>query len=199
MQKNIKIPLFPLNLVVLPKEKVPLHIFEEKYKKMISDCIKNNKAFGIIHMKDNRIENIGCSMNIYKVLKEYSNGEYDIVCKGIRRFKIHKIDKQNQLWHADVSFLSEDYQSIKKEHFNQILDKYLKLLISTNPEINIQNELDKKNSFDFTKNVILPSEIKQIFLNLKNENERLEFINQFLDSISVESKKSFETGKNIYN
>ena len=59
--------------------------------------------------------------------------------------------------------------------------------------------LIKKNSFDFTKNVILPSEIKQIFLSLNNEKERLEFINQFLDSISIESKKMYDSQKNIYN
>jgi len=199
MLKHAKIPLFPLNLVALPKEKIPLHIFEEKYKNMISDCISNKKPFGIIQIKDKKMANIGCSMNVYKVLKKYNNGEYDIICKGVERFKINKIDKQNDLWYAEVSFFNEDYKSINKEFFDQILDKYLKILISSNAKINIQNEVDKKNSFDFTKNVILPRQIKQIFLNLNNEKERLEFINQFLDSISIESKKMFDSQKNIYN
>ena len=197
MLKHAKIPLFPLNLVALPKEKIPLHIFEEKYKNMISDCISNKKPFGIIQIKDKKMANIGCSMNVYKVLKKYNNGEYDIICKGVERFKINKIDKQNDLWYAEVSFFNEDYKSINKEFFDQILDKYLKILISSNAKINIQNEVDKKNSFDFTKNVILPRQIKQIFLNLNNEKERLEFINQFLDSISIESKKMFDSQKNI--
>tara|TARA_Y100001935_G_scaffold62639_1_gene52523 strand:+ start:485 stop:1084 length:600 start_codon:yes stop_codon:yes gene_type:complete len=199
MLKHAKIPLFPLNLVALPKEKIPLHIFEEKYKNMISDCISNKEPFGIIRIKDKKMANIGCAMNVYKVLKKYNNGEYDIICKGVERFKINKIDKQNDLWYAEVSFFNEDYKSINKEFFDQILDKYLKILISSNAKINIQNEIDKKNSFDFTKNVILPREIKQIFLNLNNEKERLEFINQFLDSISIESKKMYDSQKNIYN
>ncbi len=199
MLKYAKIPLFPLNLVALPKEKIPLHIFEEKYKNMISDCISNKEPFGIIRIKDKKMANIGCAMNVYKVLKKYNNGEYDIICKGVERFKINKIDKQNDLWYAEVSFFNEDYKSINKEFFDQILDKYLKILISSNAKINIQNEIDKKNSFDFTKNVILPREIKQIFLNLNNEKERLEFINQFLDSISIESKKMYDSQKNIYN
>ena len=199
MHKQLKIPLFPLNLVALPKEKVPLHIFEEKYKNMITDCIKNKNPFGIIRIEGEEIADIGCSMNVYKVIKKHTNGEYDIICKGIERFKIHKINKKSELWYADISFFNEDYNSIKKEYFDQILDKYLKLLISTNAKINIQNEVDKKNSFDFTKNVILPREIKQIFLNLNNEKERLDFINQFLDSISIESKKMFESRKNIHN
>lgn len=199
MLKHAKIPLFPLNLVALPKEKIPLHIFEEKYKNMISDCISNKEPFGIIRIKDKKMANIGCAVNVYKVLKKYNNGEYDIICKGVERFKINKIDKQNDLWYAEVSFFNEDYKSINKEFFDQILDKYLKILISSNAKINIQNEIDKKNSFDFTKNVILPREIKQIFLNLNNEKERLEFINQFLDSISIESKKMYDSQKNIYN
>tara|TARA_Y100000768_G_scaffold197452_1_gene148380 strand:- start:6055 stop:6654 length:600 start_codon:yes stop_codon:yes gene_type:complete len=199
MLKHAKIPLFPLNLVALPKEKIPLHIFEEKYKKMITDCISNKKAFGIICIKDKKMANIGCAMNVYKVLKKYNNGEYDIICKGVERFKINKIDRQKDLWYAEVSFFNEDYKSVNKEFFDQILDKYLKILISSNAKINIQNEVNKKNSFDFTKNVILPKDIKQIFLNLSNENERLEFINQFLDSISIESKKMYDSQKNIYN
>jgi len=199
MHKQLKIPLFPLNLVALPKEKVPLHIFEEKYKNMITDCIKNKNPFGIIRIEDEQIADIGCSMNVYKVIKKYTNGEYDIICKGIERFKIHKINKKSELWYANISFFNEDYNSIEKEYFDQILDKYLKLLISTNAKINIQNEVDKKNSFDFTKNVILPIEMKQFFLNLNNEKERLDFINQFLDSISIESKKMLEPKKNMYN
>ena len=166
---------------------------------MISDCISNKEPFGIIRIKDKKMANIGCAMNVYKVLKKHNNGEYDIICKGVERFKINKIDKQNDLWYAEVSFFNEDYKSINKEFFDQILDKYLKILISSNAKINIQNEIDKKNSFDFTKNVILPREIKQIFLNLNNEKERLEFINQFLDSISIESKKMYDSQKNIYN
>ena len=117
----------------------------------------------------------------------------------MERFKINKIDRQKDLWYAEVSFFNEDYKSVNKEFFDQILDKYLKILISSNAKINIQNEVNKKNSFDFTKNVLLPREIKQIFLNLNNEKERLEFINQFLDSISVESKKMYDSQKNIYN
>ena len=199
MDNQIKIPLFPLNLVALPKEKVPLHIFEDKYKNMISDCIKNDEPFGIIRIKDKKIADIGCSMHVYKVIKKYTNGEYDILCKGMKRFKIHKINKEADIWSANISFLNEDYDSVEKQYFDQILNKYLKLLISTNAKINIQNEIDKKNSFDFTKNVILPREIKQIFLNLNDEKERLDFINQFLDSISIESKKMFDSNKNIYN
>ena len=199
MLKYAKIPLFPLNLVALPKEKIPLHIFEEKYKNMISDCISNKEPFGIIRIKDKKMANIGCAMNVYKVLKKYNNGGYDIICKGVERFKIKKIDKQNELWYAEVSFFNEDYKSVNKEFFDQILDKYLKILISSNAKINIQNEVNKENSFDFTKNVILPRQIKQIFLNLNNEKERLEFINQFLDSISIESKKMYDSQNNIYN
>ena len=130
--------------------------------------------------------NIGCAMKVYKVLKKYNNGEYDIICQGVERFKINKIDKQNDLWYAEVSF-NEDYKSISKEFFDQILDKYLKILISSNAKINIQNEIDKEFIRLYQKRNST-REIKQIFLTLNNEKERLEFINQFLDSISIESK-----------
>ena len=71
--------------------------------------------------------------------------------------------------------------------------------MSVNPNVNFQNELEKNISFDFTKNVVLPKEIKQIFLNLEDEKSRLEFINDFLDSLSTTDNKTEKSKKEFYN
>ena len=73
-------PLFPLKLSVLPKEVLPLHIFEERYKKMITDCIKTNSLFGIIYKDKGEFSKIGCAVKIYKVLNKYEDGKYDATC-----------------------------------------------------------------------------------------------------------------------
>lgn len=199
MTKIKKLPLFPLNMVVLPEEQVPLHIFENRYKKMVENCINKDSEFGIVYIKNDVMENIGCSMSIKKVLKKYTSGKYDLICKGDERFKIKKLYKDDELWYADVEYFDEHYSLIEKKYFDKTLDKYLKFLISVNPNINFQNELEKSKSFDFTKNVVLPKQIKQIFLNLKNEKSRLDFINEFLDSLASSNTKDGTSKKDLYN
>ncbi len=77
---NDKIPIFPLPLVLLPGEKLPLHIFEEKYRKMIEYCLKNNQKFGIVNSKNRDLLTIGCTASIEQLIgsDQYDNGEYDI-------------------------------------------------------------------------------------------------------------------------
>ena len=75
--KNI--PLFPLNIVALPKEKIPLHIFEPRYKRMIKNSIKSGDPFGIVFQDKEGLKSIGCSVKIITVIKEYPTGEFDII------------------------------------------------------------------------------------------------------------------------
>ena len=122
-------------------------------------------------------------------LKEYDDGKYDIVVKGSKRFEIINLNKKYDLWCGDIDILNEHYELMNKQYFSKVLDKYLQFLLSLNIEgFNIQNEMDKKNSFDFTKNVIIPNEIKQEFLELQDEEERMFFIDSFLDSAIKSSK-----------
>tara|TARA_Y100001936_G_C15866375_1_gene555251 strand:+ start:211 stop:804 length:594 start_codon:yes stop_codon:yes gene_type:complete len=176
-------PLFPLKLSVLPKEVLPLHIFEERYKKMITDCIKTNSLFGIIYKDKGEFSKIGCAVKIYKVLNKYEDGKYDILIEGCYRFKIINYMKKNNIWFGEIKEIDEHYDLMDPKIFNYILDKYLKVLLSNNANQNIQEELDKSNSFDFTKNLVIPSQIKQEFLELEDEFTRMKYIENFLDNL----------------
>jgi Lon protease-like protein len=198
---NIIIPLFPLNMVVFPKENISLHIFEDRYKKMISNCISSKSEFGIILKNNNIISNIGCTVMVDKLLKTYSTGELDVTLNGKERFKILDKFKQDDLLFANISKIDEAYDLVDKNSFSMILDKYLKLLLSFNIKHDIHNEMNKNISFDFTKSVIIPSLIKQEFLELSNESERIDFIDIFLDSVinNSDSNNLFDQSKNLYN
>ena len=186
---QLRTPIFPLNISVLPQEFLPLHIFEDRYKRMVSKCIEDHTKFGIVYQYDDKLANIGCLVSINSVLKEYDDGKYDIVVKGSKRFEIINLNKKYDLWYGDIDILNEHYDLMNKQYFSKVLDKYLQFLLSLNIEgFNIQNEMDKNNSFDFTKNVIIPNEIKQEFLELKDEEERMFFIDTFLDSAIKNSK-----------
>tara|TARA_B100000214_G_C23946670_1_gene618310 strand:+ start:135 stop:746 length:612 start_codon:yes stop_codon:yes gene_type:complete len=192
------LPIFPLNLTVLPRDIIPLHIFEERYKKLISSSIKNKLPFGIVFKdKNTSFVDIGCLVKVNKVLKLYDDGRYDLTIKGENRIKILSSDKRNELWHSKVCVLEESYSEIDSTFFKSIHDKYLKLIMTIYKDINIESELNKKVSYDFTKNVLLPNDIKQYLIKLDNEHQRLVFINNFLDDMlkinkSNPSKSNFD-------
>ena len=189
MNKNLfKINLFPINISVLPYELVPLHIFEDRYKRMISDSLKNNEQFGIIYKEKNEMKDIGCSVFIKEVFQKYDDGKYDILVEGKQRFKIKSLFKDNDLLVGEVEFFDEFYDKVDRDKFDKVLDKYLKLLLTFNIKHDIQSELEKDRSFDFTKNIFIPNDIKQEFLELEDELDRITFIDIFLDSVIKNAK-----------
>ena len=84
--KNI--PLFPLNIVALPKEKIPLHIFEPRYKRMIKNSIKSGDPFGIVFQDKKGFKSIGCSVKIINVIKEYPTGEFEFPVKSFKNIAV---------------------------------------------------------------------------------------------------------------
>jgi ATP-dependent Lon protease len=88
---SIEIPIFPLNIVVFPSSKYPLHIFEERYKKMINKCLLEKTGFGVVTKIENELSKIGAYVEIADVLRKFDNGEMDISVEGKGRFLIKRI------------------------------------------------------------------------------------------------------------
>jgi len=81
-------PLFPLGLVALPSEVVPLHIFEDRYKTMIGDCLEGASEFGIVWLSDDGLRPIGCACEITEVLERMEDGRMNLLARGTRAFKV---------------------------------------------------------------------------------------------------------------
>ncbi len=86
--QQLTIPMFPLNVVLLPGETKTLHIYEERYKQLIADCIDNEAHFGIPFVYKKKVSDFGIEVKIINVTKTFDNGEMDIVIEGCRVFKI---------------------------------------------------------------------------------------------------------------
>tara|TARA_Y100001970_G_C14211209_1_gene847043 strand:- start:1386 stop:1976 length:591 start_codon:yes stop_codon:yes gene_type:complete len=180
--KKIKIPLFPLNIVVLPYEKVPLHIFEPRYKKMISESIENDTPFGIVLNNNGSIDSIGCSLNVTKILKHYNNGEYDLIATGKKCFQIIDKVKKDDLWIGNIEYMEnliiEDNKILK-----EVQNKYIELLLKLGKEENFDIYLERKISYQFLIGISLPLNLKRNILLLEKEHERLLYIYDLLDKI----------------
>jgi Lon protease-like protein len=102
------LPLFPLDLVLLPGAPVPLHIFEPRYKEMVNECLKQKLPFGIVRTKEEGFVNVGCTAEIINVLKTYSDGRMNILAEGQKRFEVLQVNQERSFLQAVVFYLVYD-------------------------------------------------------------------------------------------
>ena len=177
------IPLFPLNIVALPRDRIPLHIFEPRYKRMIKDRIKTGAPFGIVLRDDKGVKSIGCSVKIIRVLKEHPTGEYDIIVQGQRCFRIKdKVQENDKLWIGNVSYL-EDQESATTDLLEKTRDQYLHILLKLGLNEDMERHMAKNQSFDFVELINLPNKIKQKLIETNDENQRLKIITRIFTSV----------------
>ena len=88
-------PLFPLGIVALPGEMIPLHIFEERYKTMMNECLRDESEFGIVWLSDDGLREIGCACEIEQVLERMEDGRMNLLARGTRPFKV--LERQGHL------------------------------------------------------------------------------------------------------
>ncbi len=178
---NDKIPIFPLPLVLLPGEKLPLHIFEEKYKKMIEHCLKNNKKFGIINSKNNDSLIIGCTASIDQVVGgENESREYDILVSGTERFIVKSYNTSEDYKQAYVKTWNDIDDTIDEALLQEanifLYEVLLKLGASSKiPQINMP-----KSSFEIASMLDIDKRAKKILLKSQSENDRLIVLKRIL-------------------
>lgn len=107
MPSDTIIPIFPLGLVLLPQMTLPLHIFEDRYKKMINACLVDSRVFGIVYFSGKQFETRGCTTRIIDILKRYDDGRLDIITKGENRFHMEALFEKKPYLEARVEFFDD--------------------------------------------------------------------------------------------
>ena len=172
------IKLFPLNLVTFPTKIVPLHIFEERYKALISECLNNKSEFGI----NNTLAEYGCSMNVLEVVKKYPDGRMDIITKGKNIFKLNSQLLDGELLIGEVKY-SESKNNLNSDKFEILKDKYLKILLMLGKTSNLDSHLKKIVSFELLEGISLPSEFELMLISTNSESDRLKILHSIFDKI----------------
>ena len=184
-----KIPLFPLELVLLPYENLPLHIFEPRYKAMVRNAIEKDIPFGIILREGKRFFSKGCTVKVTKVFKEYQNGEYDIMVKGLERFDVINTEMDGDTVIGQVKYLPLQTES-EPDLLVQLQDSYLKVLLRFEIDSDLETHLKKKISYEFLQGLQLPISLKKNLIDIDSETERIRFINDIFQSILKQPFKS---------
>jgi Lon protease-like protein len=106
--KRMKIPLFPLEVVLFPEAALPLHIFEDRYKEMVSVCLTQKIGFGVVCAQREGLAIVGCTAEIIRILEKYPDGRMDILCQGAKRFEIENLDNSRNFLQAEVDFFADE-------------------------------------------------------------------------------------------
>ncbi|MBZ5728168.1 MAG: LON peptidase substrate-binding domain-containing protein [Acidobacteriia bacterium] len=175
------IPLFPLRVVVFPRTQLPLHIFEDRYKEMVGNAIRDRSEFGVVLAKDDGIMNAGCTVTVEKVLQMYPDGRLDVVTRGLRRFEIEALNDDKDYLQAEVSYFDdEDSEPAPAEVRDQALSNYRSLSELPAPERRGEADLaDPQLSFQLAQG--LPDlDFLNMLLRHRSETTRLKQLNQYL-------------------
>ena len=107
MPSHQRIPLFPLGLVLYPNERLPLHIFEPRYKEMTQLCLDSDSPFGIVFFDDGKMSEVGCTARINTILERYEDGRMDLVVDGETRFQVVHVFEDQAYLTAEIAFIEE--------------------------------------------------------------------------------------------
>jgi Lon protease-like protein len=175
------IPLFPLQLVVFPRTHIPLHIFEERYKEMVGEAIRDSSEFGIVLAKEDGILNAGCTVMVEKVIEMYPDGRMDILTCGQRRFEIVSLNEEKEYLQAEVVFFDDDDLSPVPEELRELaVSNYrvLRRLESARGHSDPDLE-DQQVSFQVAQ-AVPDLDFLSVMLRERSESGRLQQFNQYL-------------------
>jgi len=180
--KNTKLKLFPLNIVAYPTKKIPLHIFEEKYKKLVAACIQDDREFGIILNNTNSLEDIGCSVKIHRLIKQYEDGTMDIVVIGETIFRLTNQNLVDDIIVGDIDYLP-DLSLSGNKNFEALKVKYLQIIISLTKERDLNHHMTKSSTFELLEMFQLPIQIEQSLISERSEENRIFILDKYFSSI----------------
>lgn len=175
------LPLFPLHVVLLPGGELPLHIFEDRYKEMMREVIRDRLEFGVVLAGDKGIVSTGCSATVDEVLRRYPDGRLDIMTRGRRRFEIVRLNDDKPYLQASIDFFDDDASGAASPEIRQrAIDGYneLRALSEGGPAPALRFE-DPQLSFALAQQV--PDlNFRQVLLSTRSEALRLTQLAEFL-------------------
>jgi Lon protease-like protein len=184
------LPLFPLQVVLFPGGELPLHIFEERYKEMIGEAIRDREEFGVVLASGKGIVNAGCTATVDRVIRQYPDGRMDIMTVGRRRFEILLLNQERSFLRGAVEFFDDDEpQPAPPDLLERAIEGYnqLQALASKEP-MDAARAADPQLSFLLAETV--PDLVfRQTMLATRSEADRIRQFAEFLPSYLIREKR----------
>jgi Lon protease-like protein len=181
-----RFPLFPLGLVLLPSEVVPLHIFEERYKRLVGDCLEQQGEFGIVWLSDSGLRETGCSADITKVLERLDDGRMNILVSGGRPFRLLRRIDEMAYPAGEVEFLDDDEadSTVDPELVAETHERYSELVERATDERPDGDGLAALGAYGMAATIELEPDVKQELLELRSESQRMRRVSDLIAATS---------------
>jgi Lon protease-like protein len=169
-------PLFPLGLVALPHEYVPLHIFEPRYRALVAECLEQEREFGIVWAGEEGTRPVGCAMEISEVLERMEDGRVNILTRGTRPFRV--VQERHDLPYpaGTVEFLDDKAEAPDPTTLAAAHEAYNELVVQATDKRLEAEELDRMSAYEMAATVDFGLDAKQGLLDLRSENARLRLV-----------------------
>ena len=167
------LPLFPLDLVLLPGAPLPLHIFEPRYKEMIGELLASKERFGVVRAAGEGIAGIGCAAEIVALTKEYEDGRMDIVTEGRERFEVMQLDNTRSFLRAEVLYFVDDAERPPMEEVQRLLEMHAEALALMGASAETPPADEKELSFLIAGAMPFDLDFKQTLLVMRSEAKRV--------------------------
>jgi len=180
VSRESRFPLFPLGLVALPGEEVALHIFEERYRLMIEECISASREFGIVWLAEDELKPVGCTCAVERVLERMDDGRFNVLVRGRRPFRL--IERIDSLPYpaGTIEALDDEVELLDDKAVAEAHAAYATLVeaaIDSQPEPDLLAEM---SAYDMAGTIELGPDAKQELLEQRSENARLRLLARML-------------------
>lgn len=191
---NTLLPLFPLDLVLLPGVPLTLHIFEPRYKEMIKECLDHKSGFGMIRSKEEALASIGCTAEIMNVLKKHPDGRMNILVEGKKRFEVLQINQERAFLRAEVFYLADENELAAADDVEKAIRLHQEImeLAGAQPETIAATETAQL-AYRLAGSLPFDPDFQQALLEMSSEAERTRAMVSFFEGILPVLQRSAST------
>ncbi|HEY5872976.1 MAG TPA: LON peptidase substrate-binding domain-containing protein [Gaiellaceae bacterium] len=172
--------LFPLGIVLLPTEQLPLHIFEDRYKELVGECLDQEAEFGLVYADDDGLRDIGTRAHIVEVLSRFEDGRLNILVEGGERFRLTELTDGRSFNTGLVAPIQDADDPAETEAVDEALRLFEQLREVTESEVDAPDRDIPQLSFALAGKVELPSDEKLALLAETSERQRIELVQELL-------------------
>jgi Lon protease-like protein len=169
-------PLFPLSVVALPTELIPLHIFEDRYKALFEHCLEHESEFGIVWMADDGLRPIGCACEVAEVLERFDDGRLNVIVRGTRPFRLEERSDKLPYPAGTVEWLDDRVEPDDAAAAADARDAYAELVRQATDREPDEDELAAMGAYEMAATVEFGLPAKQGLLDLRSESARLRLV-----------------------
>jgi Lon protease-like protein len=186
-----EIGLFPLNLVLVPGEQAPLHIFEPRYRELIAECLDRGRDFGLVLEDDEGMREVGTRCSVVEVLDHFPDGRLNVVVQARERVQLLEMTAGRAFQTAEIETLPDESDDPSEDELEECLAAYARVVAAAEAELE-DLDLDDSIAYQIASRIDFGTEVKQGLLEIRSERERVvrlaPMLNQAAEAVEREQE-----------